>query len=242
MRGRYEGMWNVVRFNWPMYIVGLGGVTVASVGACSVSELRGPFAVVALIGAILVLVPLVVSHVIYDRSDLYDMPWLQGAHRYIVNVTAGFDESSAILHRRFPQSALQVIDLFDAERCTEPSIARARKAYPPYPDTTVMTGGVLPYGTSSVDLVVAFLSLHEVRAHAERVKLLKEMHRSLTADGRIVITEHLRDLPNALAFSVGVGHFLSHRTWAAAFHEAELRIITEERTAGFITTYLLARA
>lgn len=242
MTGRYKGMWNVVQFNWPMYLIGIGGVVAACVGAWLVSDLRVPLCIVAVVGASMVLFPLLASHVIYDRSHLYDMPWLEGTPQHVLNVTAGFDESSAILQRRYPQAALHVVDLFDAERCTEPSIARARRLYPPYPGTTVIVEGVLPYVTNSVDLVVAFLALHEVRAHDERVKLLKEMHRTLAADGRIVITEHLRDLPNALAFTVGVGHFFSRRTWSAAFQDAGLRIITAERTAGFITTFTLARA
>jgi len=245
MRGRYEGMRNVVRFNWPKYVLGCCTIVTALGCAWLLPEARLLFVCLGLLGTAVVLLPLLASYVIYDRSTLYKMPLLDGLPRppqQVLNLTAGFDESSAILRDRFPASELTVVDLFDAARCTEPSIARARTAYPPYPGTLVTKDGELPVLTASVELVVAFLSIHEVRAHADRVALLKEIRRTLATDGHMVVTEHLRDLPNSLAFTIGVFHFHPKAAWTRAFREAGLQLVAEHRTAGFITTFILRPA
>lgn len=246
MRAPYEGMWNVVRFNWPKYILGLGVIVAAFICARLFPLWGSAFHAMGLLAIIAVLFPLLVSHIIYDRSHLYHMPWMDhvvGAEpRHVLNLNAGFDESSVIIQERFPRSELTVVDLFDAARCTEPSIARARRSYPPYPGTLVIADGKLPSRNTSIDLVVAFLSLHEIRGHADRVALLKDVQRSLSPDGHLIVTEHLRDLSNALAFTIGVLHFHSRTTWQRAFKEAGLRITRTQRTAGFITTFILQPA
>jgi SAM-dependent methyltransferase len=239
-------MWNVVQFNWPKYVVGLGVMVAAVICAWHFPSFRSAGYAVGLTAALMVLLPLVVTHIIYDRSELYRMPWHDlaagQAVRLVLNINAGFDESSVVLRQRFPQSELFVVDLFDAAMCTEASIARARKAHPPYPAAVVVRNGEIPLPTSSADLAVAFLSLHELRSHADRVTVLKEIKRTLSADGRMVITEHLRDLPNTLAFTVGVLHFYSMKTWLDAFKEAGFRVAHAHRTAGFITTFILQAA
>ncbi|HRF78690.1 MAG TPA: class I SAM-dependent methyltransferase [Flavobacteriales bacterium] len=246
MRSRYEGMWNVVRFNWPKYVLGCCGILAAFVVAWLFPDVRLLFIAFGLLGTVVVLLPLLASHVIYDRSALYRMPWLDGLRvrplERVVNLNAGFDESSAILHERFPESELTVVDLFDAVRCTEPSIVRARMAYPPYPGTLLSKDGELPVLTGSLALVIAFLSLHEVRTHVDRVAMMKEIRRTLAVDGHLVVTEHLRDLPNALAFTIGVFHFHTRKMWTRAFRESGLLLIAEHRTAGFITTFILRSA
>lgn len=243
MRGRYEGVWNVVRFNAPKYVLGVVVVVLACIGAYFFAQARPFWIGVAVVALVMIVVPLVATHIVYDRSDLYRMPWLSGQQpRSVINLNAGFDESSAVLQQRFSNSNLRVIDLFDPVRCTEPSIVRARKAYPPYPGTVHATGSALPTDTASIDLVVAFLSLHEVRKHADRVAVFVDIKRTLVPDGRLVVTEHLCDLSNTLVFTFGVPHFHTRATWLHAFHEAGLRIVHEQRTAGLITTFILQSA
>ncbi|MGV3636381.1 MAG: hypothetical protein ACO1NQ_01915 [Flavobacteriales bacterium] len=239
-------MWNVVRFNWPKYIFGLCVVAASFLCAILFPSLGSVAYAIGLLALVAVLVPLVATHFIYDRSNLYGMPWLYlmgpAEPRHVLNLNAGFDESSVILRTRYPRSVLTVVDLFDATLCTEPSIARARRAYPPYPGTLALEDNELRSPQRSVDLAVAFLSLHEIRTHEDRVEILKYIGRALSDEGRLVVTEHVRDLANILAFSIGVMHFHSERSWAKAFQDADLRVVHSHRTAGFITTYILQAA
>jgi len=244
MRRPFEGTWNVVRFNWPRYVAGILVVAITfTIATTGQTRLPMLFWCAGFLALVMLVLPLIASYRIYDRSGLYRMVWLDGlAPSVVLNMTAGFDESSSILASRCATAKLVVVDFFDPTKHTEPSIARARKAYPPYPGTELTFGHVLPLPDSSVDLSVGFLALHEIREHRDRVKLLGEVRRVLAPQGHLVITEHLRDLPNAIAFSIGVLHFHSDKTWTRAFQEAHFRLVRQHRTTPFITTYVLRPA
>lgn len=244
MRGRYEGAWNVVRFNWPKYVVGFLIVVLFGIIAAELTGAgRTAFILLTALGSIALLLPLLASHLIYDRSALYRMPWLdllpEQTPRAVLNLNAGFDEISPALQQRFRGSTLHVLDFYDAALHTEASIERARKAYAPYPGTRSVRTNELPFAAGTLDLVVAFLALHEVRYASERLHFLKEIHRSLRPDGRLVVTEHLRDPANFLAFNLGFLHFHANATWLKAFAGSGFRVEHRIHTTPFITTFIL---
>jgi SAM-dependent methyltransferase len=244
MRGRYEGLLNVVRFNWPKYVLGVVVLVVMVVGAL---KMEGTFAsvfiVVAVLAGIALLLPLLVSHWIYDRSALFELPGLLHLPAdwtgTLLNLNAGFDESSDIISQRWPLCKLIVADFYDADRHTEPSIERARSRYPSFHGTRAVTAGLDDFASGSVDVVHAFLSLHEVRDVHERGQWFASIRRVLRAEGRCIITEHQRDLPNLIAFNFGFVHFHSPDTWMRTFHEAGFRVERSLKTTPFITTYIL---
>ena len=133
-RGAFEGMLNVVRFNWPLYAVGASVAAAAVMGAILI-PMPNWFRVILFCGAgaaiYLLAASLIISHVIYDRSPLYRFEWAQrwaGENpRRILNMHSGFDESSESLRAAFPDAHLQILELHDPARMTEPSIARARR-------------------------------------------------------------------------------------------------------------------
>src|SRR3712207_5771206 len=83
------------------------------------------------LAAFWLLVSLAVSHYVYDLAGIYRGEWVvsaipQAPRRY-ANLHAGLDEFSAVLAQRFPDSERRILDFFDPQLMTEPSIARARK-------------------------------------------------------------------------------------------------------------------
>jgi len=244
MRGRYEGMRNVVRFNWPKYAVG-GAVALIAVLATVVTSgaWSAVFAVLSVLSVLGLVFPLIASHFIYDRSDLYALPWLSDPgpdwKGVLLNINAGFDEISASIRRRLPKCDLQVVDFYDARKHTERSIERARSVYPAFPGTRAVGTTSLPFPNSSIDLAVAFLSLHEIRAERERIDALIELRRVLAPTGRLIVTEHLRDVANFWAFNFGFFHFHARSTWLRAFGDAGFRVLSTRRTSPFITTFIL---
>src|SRR5215213_3723366 len=132
-RSRYQGVLQILRFNWPMYAA---AAVVLWTGAALLLFLPLPPLLrnTALIGiglaAFWLLVSLAVSHYVYDLSGIYRGDWLLDAVRrapqHTANLHAGFDEFSDVLRARFRETELRVFDFFDAQRITEPSIARAR--------------------------------------------------------------------------------------------------------------------
>ena len=187
---------------------------------------------------------LLASWYIYDRSKLYDLRWLDGVANpeRIVNIGAGFDETSPILRDRFPDAELRVWDFFDAAKHTEASIRRARQIYPPDAETVLVSSGSLPMEANRADLVCLFMSAHEIRLQNQRVEFFREVHRILRPGGKVFVTEHLRDAANAAAYTLGVLHFHSRETWLSTFEEAGLKVIAEHKTTRFVSTFVLEKS
>ena len=76
MRSRYQGVTNIVRFNWHFYALAAVGLPA---GVAFGYRLGGAFIPLAwAVAGVLLLViaaSLLVSHYVYDRSGLYDLPW-----------------------------------------------------------------------------------------------------------------------------------------------------------------------
>ena len=187
--------------------------------------------------------PLIVSAYVYDYSGYYNFDWLA---KYdvidtdtllLVSINAGFDETSFSIKNRFPRAQLRVFDFYDKEHHTEPAIVRARKVSHVYPNTQAINTDRIPLADHSADVVFLLSAAHEIRLHKEKVQFLKECHRICKAGGKVIMVEHLRDLPNFLAFSVGFTHFFSKKTWVKAFNQAGFRGISESKFTPFMSIF-----
>jgi hypothetical protein len=111
---------------------------------------------------------LLVSWYVYDVIGVTRWEWIRGrlpfAPRRWVNVHAGLDQSTASLRRLFPDSEGEVIDIYDAEKMTEPSIARARKLHPATEPFNRGNANRLPLPDAGRDAVFLLFAAHEVRA------------------------------------------------------------------------------
>ena len=105
-----------------------------------------------------------------------NLSWLDkfipNENKIIININAGFDETSELLQAKYPNAALEVFDFYDPAKHTEVSIKRARKAYPPYKGTKQIITSSLPLQNNSVDniFVIAF-SAHEIRNDEDRITI-----------------------------------------------------------------------
>lgn len=240
-RGFAEGVLNIVRFNWPFFagaaFAGAVLLVVALVAHSLISLIALICLVLLLIGMV---VPLLVSFYVYDLSGLYEMSFLYGSTPgKVLNLTAGFDETTKLLRANFPQAEVLTLDFYDPKDHTESSIRRARKLFPLPKEVLSISTSEIPLPDGDADLILGFLSLHELRDETERTRFLREAKRTLAASGSIMIIEHLRDLPNFLAYSIGFLHFHSRRTWLEAFTKADLKISDEQCLTPFIRIFKL---
>jgi SAM-dependent methyltransferase len=241
-RRPYQGVQNIVRFNWPFFVeAGLAILGLLVAASYAPPALRGWLLAGAGLAGLTTLVSLGVSHYVYDRAGFYALGWLgtfgvEPGTR-VVNINAGFDETSAVLAQTYPQATLRVYDFYDPARHTEPSIERARRTYPAYPGTVRIETAHIPEATASADTVCLLFAAHEIRDDAERAQFFREVARVLTPTGRAVVVEHLRDVPNFLAYTIGFLHFHSRRTWLTTFHEAGLSIETETPFTPFVRVF-----
>lgn len=242
IRKPYQGVWNIIRFNWPFYMwaaIVIAGLLTSKyfIDAGNIIDW------VVLLTVLAIFVSLVVSYYVYDLSGLYTFSWLDvdADSKNILNVHAGYDETSYILQQKFPNAKLLVADFYDPQFHTEASIRRARKAYPPYPGTLTVSTSHLPMKNDSASFIFATLAAHEIRNKQERIKFFKELRRVINSSGQIIVTEHLRDTANFLAYNLGFFHFHSRASWRRTFRLADLKIVGQKKITPFITIFILEK-
>lgn len=248
MRKSFQGVSNIVRFNWPWFAGAAVGLVVAVVIAPQFGTPLHFVIWLAAAGALgAMAVSLAVSYYVYDSSGLYELSWIDDLSidrrndAVVVNISAGFDETAPILRQKLPNAALHVWDFYDADLHTEASIKRARLAFPPDPQMVQVSTSRLPAEDQSVDLVNLFMSAHEIRDSTEQREFFRELHRILKSDGTVCVIEHLRDLPNFLAYSLGFFHFHSRTSWITAFLAADFAVLEERKHSAFVSTFTLAK-
>jgi hypothetical protein len=245
VRTPLQGVGNVVRFNYHFFILAFTGVALVF-GLSTVCKDTLSQSLVALGWLILLATwaSLLASAWIYDWSEMYSFRWL-GLEKSpdeinsVMNIHAGFDDTSQHLREVFPKANLSVYDFYDPVRHTEPSIARARKVYPPYPGTIKIDPTQPKQLTSKAALILLILSVHEIRDPEERTNFFRALKNNLEPGGELVVLEHSRDWINFLAFNIGFFHFYSPSVWRENFLASGLTIRKEHRLTPFLTAYYL---
>ena len=244
-----EGVFNIVRFNWPWYLIALIVVAISLSVAVLVPSpgwMGWLFLLAAAGAAYFFVASLWVAHLIYDRSPLYHWGWLTttlpAPLRQLVNIHEGFDETSEALQQLFPQARLTIFDLYNPLTSTEPSIARARRSRPAQLPAISVDAAHLPMETSSCDGILLFMAAHEIRTAEGRTCFFAELQRILGPGGQALLVEHLRNLPNALAFGPGCLHFYPRREWRRLVQESGLQLTQEHAITPFVRLFVLRKS
>jgi hypothetical protein len=257
-----QGVSNIVKFNWHFYVLALAVILGLVLVNQFVSPNTGLFNLLSWLAISFVLastiISLLASFYIYDVSNLYQLYWIDllevlpqhpsqitqkidSKTANIVNINAGFDETSALIAHKYREANLQVFDFYNPQTHTEISIERARKAYPPYPNTQLISTKALPLQNNTVDLFCNILAAHEIRNTAERIAFFEQQKQKIRAEGKIIVVEHLRDLPNFLAYQIGFLHFYSKKTWLQTFESAGLEVCKEIKLTPFLSVFVLGK-
>lgn len=246
-RKKFQGVLNILSFNRHFYVIGFI-VLFLIIAICSLFNVPS-FVNWLIITAFFygLLMPLIVSAYVYDFSGYYNFNWLNqfkiidSTENVFVNINAGFDETSFIIKDKFPKSELKVFDFYDADKHTEPAIIRARKVTLEYPNTQQTKYNAIPLRDNSVDVIFLLSAVHEIRNNNEKVEFLNECKRICKTNGKVIMVEHLRDVPNFFAFSVGFTHFFSSKTWKNVFKKAGFQSITETKFTQYMSIFSTIR-
>jgi ubiquinone/menaquinone biosynthesis C-methylase UbiE len=220
LRGQFDGVLQIVRYNWSLYVA---AIFVSALVVALVVVIHPPTVLAALLilGAIAAVfwlaLSLVVSHYVYDRSDLYRWEWIRERvvpnPRHVVNIHAGLDETSMALQQMYPAAEVTILDIYDPAEMPEPSIARARREERSALASVKADFRKLPLQTASADLVTVIFVAHELRRAASKEAFFREASRVLEPGGRLLLVEHLRNAWNLAAFGPGAFHFFPRREW-----------------------------
>jgi SAM-dependent methyltransferase len=231
---RFAGVGQVLRFNWPAYAGAAGLVAMTLVAP---RRWRRPLAAVAYAGAWFAVASLVTTNVVYDRSEYARWEWPRGLlsrpPRRVAVLHAGLDNVSEHVRRLWPEAEIQVVDFYDPVSMTERAIARARGGRRHGDDIADLR--------PSLDAAFVVLAAHELRSRSDRAVFFNRIGDALATAGRLVLLEHLRDLPNALVYGPGAMHFLPRADYLAAFTDARLTLMEERAMTPFLRLFVLSR-
>src|SRR5438128_2323755 len=129
-----RGVRQIVRFNWPFYLVAALTVFAAAmlIGRLPLgTSVRAVLYTATALATFWIAGSLIASWIVYDRSDLMRWTWIGRALAHTpgawINIHAGLDESTPALQAIFSGTRGRVFDIFDPVEMTESSIARARR-------------------------------------------------------------------------------------------------------------------
>jgi hypothetical protein len=143
------------------------------------------------------------------------------------------------LREKFSHVQWSILDHFDEERMTEPSIHRARALFPPTTGTRACSYDAWPLTDEFGDVVFALFAIHELRTEGERTAWFAEANRCLRKGGRVVLVEHVRDAANFLAFGPGFLHFHTCASWRRCWESVGLRSIDQFSVTPFVQVFVL---
>jgi SAM-dependent methyltransferase len=242
-RRKFQGALNILSFNRHFYVFGLSALALLIVGKFFFNWVDSMYWLLILSFIYGLLTPLIISAYVYDFSGFYSFDWLKkmqiedSKDKFNLNINAGFDETSYIIKNILPQSNLQVFDFYNPNKHTEAAIVRARKVSRIYPNTQQINTDYIPLSDNSVDHIFLLSAVHEIRSHDERVQFLNECRRVCKPSGNVILVEHLRDIQNFVAFTIGFTHFYSKSTWKKAFEEAGFKTFEETKFTLFMSIF-----
>lgn len=229
---RAAGTVKVVRFNWPKYLCVLAILAIAALASSAgaprpVSSLLWA---AGLLGLAWTIASLAATWWVYDHRQVYEQltTGLGEAGEWAV-VHAGFDDSTPALRASIGHPPARVVEL--ALR-SGPSLRRARRLSQHH--ATGDSVGALPLDTASLDSVFVTFAAHEIRDLGAQRALFAELRRALRPSGRLVITEHPRDLANVAVYGPGALHFQPLATWNARAAEAGLSLDSDAAITPFV--------
>lgn len=248
-RSPYQGARQILQYNWPFYAAALllGMVGVVLLITMEMTLWLGLGLCIAIVVAVFwAVASLAVSHYVYDRSGLYKFRWLDELlpqpPAVWVNIHAGLDETSSLLAQQFPHSRGLILDIYEPAQMTEPAIKRARYLTPAEMPATPADYRALPLAPQSCEVAFVLFAAHELRTEAARFAFFSELHRVLEPQGKVILVEHLRDLPNFLAFGPGAWHFLARSTWLRDAHAATFTVAQELKLTPFVRAFCLTKS
>jgi hypothetical protein len=231
----FRGVGQVVRYNWPAYA---GAAGVLGLALIAPRRVRRPLLAVGLVGAWFGAASLVVTNLVYDRSEFAAWEWPRALFgrlpQRVAVLHAGLDNVSSHVRRLWPAAEIQVVDFYDPATMTEPAIARARGGR--------RHGAALDELGSRLDAAFVVLAAHELRTRPDRAGFFRRVAESLAPTGRLVLLEHLRDAPNAAVYGPGAMHFLPRSDYLTAFEDARLSPVEERPMTPFLRLFVLKRA
>lgn len=250
---QYSGTISTLLYNWPIFagVLFFGLVMLVAGILLLPNAWSWILAASGIVALVLIISILIATFIVYDWGQKHEYDRLArlgnlSEANVVIDITCGKLRGSRGLLSLFRQGHYFLIDIYDAEKMTDPALRRARKMEPP------LEGGrriyqrpgranSLPLPHNWADAIYCNFSLHEVREVVDREALFVELARVLKPNGRLLIAEHGRDLLNFMAFGPGAFSFFPAATWEQHMTNAGLTVEHHERWRGLVHLWVASR-
>lgn len=248
--GRLNGTLSAIYAHWPRFALLYGGMIVTLL-FMGISLDQGWVGFVPLATAVLLvlayffLTSLWLIYQLYDQHGLrppyilFDMGLLLPEDR-LIYVDVGIRYRPMALSRRLTIGHITVVDIFNPQWMTSPSLIRWRKRWPhPVPDPRLSWRegqiDLLPLPDDSAKAVMLCQVTSPIWQHGDRLALLREAYRVLEPDGRLLFAEQSRTQTLWLMSGLAAAQMPSAGYWRHLLAEAGFRIQREQTPNGLIT-------
>lgn len=238
----------LARYNWPLYL-GAAAILFVCIILCASASLSPIFRFVAAIvlagTAWFVAASFLAFYWMFDQSVFTTWRWLlqdfdHPPARWVL-MSAGLKETTGELQNIFPDTDGKIVEVYQTESMNAPALNRARRGQTVRPAITAQPDA-LPLEDQWADAVIVALLAHEIRNRLQRNKFFLEIKRIVSRQGKVVLVEHLRNLPAFFAFGPGAFHFLPYSEWRRLAQETGLRVLGERSITPFIRVFVLVRS
>lgn len=236
--------------NWPVFTALYVGLA-AALFFTGISLQKGWLSYVPLMLAVMLvlgyflLAGLWAAHQLYDPDGVrpYDILFDMGPVRpddEVLVVELGTRVAPLRLRRRLTTGRLMVVDVYNPQWTTSQALVRLRKQapHPPSDPRLVWQDGrfdLFPLPDNSVPFVLLDQTLSEFWQEGDRLRLLQEIYRVLTANGRLLFAERMRTQTNWLVLGPAAVRLAGHDYWQTLLREAGFVIRREQELQGLIT-------
>jgi SAM-dependent methyltransferase len=242
----YQGTLNYIFAHWPLYIFTYGGSILCLI-FMGISAERGWFGYIPLtLALVIVLLYFLLAntwaaHLQFDRNGLrphlvlFEMARLRPSD-HLVYIDLGLRRRPLGLSHYLTTGHITVIDIYNPQATPDAALARWRsrvKHAPSDPRLTWQVGyiNLLPLPDHSIATVIVCQIASELWQHGDRVALLREVERILTAEGRLLFAENIRTQTTWLTHGPMALAVPTLTYWHTLLQEAGF-IATREQTLG----------
>jgi len=252
--GRFTGTLRHIYAHWPTYAAAYGSIILLLV-LVAISAAQGtgagPVTAIIILSTVSLLVigyflvaSLWAAHNLYDVGGLrphhmlFDMAQLQSSDS-LVYVDLGLRHQAIEIGRRLTTGKVLVIDVYKPQWTDSRALVRARGRMLHAPDDPryewyAADISLFPIPDGSVAAVILCQVLSNFWQDGDRLRLLKEVHRVLIPNGRVLVAERTRSTANWLVRGPAALALRRTEYWRALLAQADLRVRSDRDLGGLI--------
>ncbi|MCP5099257.1 MAG: class I SAM-dependent methyltransferase [Chloroflexi bacterium] len=249
LRRRFNGTFLYLFAHWPLFF-GLYTGMVTALIVIGISAQQGWLSYIPIATAVFLIliyflaISIWAAHQLYDQGGLtphhvlFELGQIQATDTFAF-LDLGYRRHAMALSRRLTTGRIIVIDVYNPQWVLSQALARWRTRMPTIPNDPRLSWrdgriSLLPIPNESVPMVILPEIASQFWQSGDRLILLKEIHRILTPNGRLLMAEKVRSQTNYLVMGLNGFSLDSVEQWRELISSAGFIIRREHSLNGLI--------